>query len=154
MSTRDLVDDYWNSLSPEEREKWSAPLSPEEHARATELVNALTARTELSAFPTGPVSNLLEIVNWELVPVSGKDAADIPLDDGPLITVFLDGYVKRPVDDTIIALCGFCGDVSVRVTGDAEQLTPFTLPDGWIQLWREPENMFMCPNCAKTEMPE
>jgi hypothetical protein len=127
---RDIVDAYWESLSDEERAKWTAE-----------------AATHGLRPPTPGIASAVTAPQY-LVPMNiGPDASN---DAGGIFTIFLDGLIKRPATGTLTIRCYWCDENRHLLNED--------LQDGWhlVEDAAKPDRPahYMCPDCAKTEIPE
>jgi hypothetical protein len=144
---RDIVEDYWASLSDEERAKFENP-SPEE----LEKQEAETAAffNKMIATP-GMVSAVAQ--PQYLVPTT------IGPDEPPMqpMTIFLDGLIKRPMSDELNLGCAWC-EVSVRIPfprdNRATDWMHTVVPEGWHLVEAPADCRYMCPLCVETEIPE
>lgn len=162
-SIRDIVEDYWDSLSDEQKAKFDTEIAKqatEAEAKMDEIRTRLYG-SEPPAFPTHSASNLLEVRNGELVPVSAEDAAKIPVYQPPggvFPTIFLSGLIKRPasVDDNTpaVLVCEWCG-FTIPDPIDLHHDTNI-VPDGWLSVARplSDEHAVMCPACVRAELEE
>ena len=130
-SIRDIVEDYWASLPEEQKILWDKPLSDEEFAKAHGEAQA----------------KLEKILNRPTVTAQG-----------PLVTIFLDGLIKRPasVDDNTpaVLVCEWCG-FTIPDPIDLHHDTNI-VPDGWLSVARplSDEHAVMCPACVRAELEE
>lgn len=158
---RDIVDDYWDSLSDEEKAKWVDSLSDEEIAK-----QAAEARAKLDAIHThlygGEPPALLATMPGTVSAVAQPQYI-VPMNIGPdgppmqPMTIFLDGLIKRPMSDDLNLGCAWC-EVSVRVPfprdNRATDWMHASVPEGWRLIGPSDDSRYMCPACVKTEIPE
>lgn len=147
---RDIVEDYWESLSDEEKSKWTIP--DEEIAKQAAEAKAKLDAMHVRLFGSEPpaLPGIASAIAQPQSLVQQLIGPSTPVASNDMATIFLDGVIKRPATGTLSIRCFWCEQNKHLLNED--------LQDGWhlIEDAAKPDRPahYMCPDCAKTEIPE